>query len=916
VTEGESSTWWALREGALLHRDARPSIPVWRETPLRGRERELGTLREHWGEARDGRGRCLLLEGEPGIGKTRLLADLVAEVVGGPAHVLYGAYLPVGGRGGLSEAILERFGRRELAEKLRPYLDETPRLVDDYAALVRNEGPVPGSERVQGAALQALTCHLMRGLSRERPLLWIVDDLHFAEPDSWQIAAAMARALEGYRILLVLVTEPGAPEARRLTRLEGVESLALSRLPLGIVTELVRDVLRAPERGERLAPRIAARADGVPYFALEIARGLREAEAQGEAAWQEDDSAETVLPAAVRDLVADRLEGFSRTEREILDVGAVLGLEIDSDLVARVLERRRVAVLQDLAEIERRTGVVRSQDGRLRFDHQLLREMLYDDLPEELRAEYHALVADAFAEREETADRDPGTLPGDALTFLAHHHLRGSRPSAVRPYLKPALEHLERAYRNESALDLAGRALAEEGLLEGIGRIRVLLVRVGRLALLGRREEERSDLEEALRLAEEIGDVEWIVHVLRRLGAHYWAVSRPAEAETWLARALEKAREHGLRREEGHTCGNLGNARENLGRYAEARADYERAIAIAREFEDERSESTTTGNLGLVLLNLGMVDEAERLLRRQSEIAGRRGDRQGEAAANGNLAIIELRRGRPERARELTEASLLASREIGDRASEGVATTNLGELARHLGRTGEALALAERARVLSREVGDRVGEAVALLNDGALRSFLGDRDAAEDSFERAGDILQSVGARREETYAHYGRAEAADRAGDLERAETLHREALAARRDLAYPGGTADSLEALGRILLRTGREGEAIPLLEEAVEIASRVEAPGALARARAALAFRSEEDAAAARELLETSGANLSLEERLECRAALWRATGSSDDLGRARRHLRTLVAGAPPDRRDAVRAAYAAIREAPEP
>jgi hypothetical protein len=92
----------------------------------------------------------------------------------------------------------------------------------------------------------------------------------------------------------------------------------------------------------------------------------------------------------VRDLVEARLGDLGREERALLDVGAVQGFEFDPDLVARVLGRRRVAVLQDLAEVERRHGVVRAAGDLYRFDHHQIQEVVDAGLPPALRKEYHS----------------------------------------------------------------------------------------------------------------------------------------------------------------------------------------------------------------------------------------------------------------------------------------------------------------------------------------------------------------------------------------------------------------------------------------------------------------------------------------------------------------------------------------------
>ncbi len=154
-----------------------PKIRVSRETKLHGRGEDLEALHEAWGQAKNGGGNTVFLEGEAGIGKTRLLDAFLRGMEDDDLHVLYGSYPPAGGMGGLSEAILGKFGEARLADALAPYLTVTPSLVPTFAALIKHESPPTGAEPLGGDALQAVVVHLMRALAAEKPTVWIADDL-------------------------------------------------------------------------------------------------------------------------------------------------------------------------------------------------------------------------------------------------------------------------------------------------------------------------------------------------------------------------------------------------------------------------------------------------------------------------------------------------------------------------------------------------------------------------------------------------------------------------------------------------------------------------------------------------------------------------------------------------------------------
>ncbi len=194
---------------------------------------------------------------------------------------------------------------------------------------------------------------------------------------------------------------------------------------------------------EKLAGKIAVKSDGVPFFVFEMIRGLKE----GQFIRQQADGtfvqtqmiSEIEVPSAVKDLIEGRMSDLTQNQRAILDVGAVQGIAFDPDLVARVREAKRIHVLETLAEIERRSGLVRATGTGFRFDQNQILEVVYGDLAPALRQEYHMLLAEAFAEREEIGEETAGQ---DAV-FMASHTLHGSRPGSGLPFLEPALEYLE-----------------------------------------------------------------------------------------------------------------------------------------------------------------------------------------------------------------------------------------------------------------------------------------------------------------------------------------------------------------------------------------------------------------------------------------------------------------------------------------
>ncbi|MHC4136376.1 MAG: serine/threonine-protein kinase [Planctomycetota bacterium] len=663
LEEGEEGTWWASHQRARML----PRIPVRRDTPLRGRDKELTFLREAWRSSHA----VVLIEGEAGVGKTRLIDEFLQGI--DEAHILYGAFTAARGMGGLTDAIRQKFGSEE---RLAPYLAATPRLLPDFAAFLRDE------TAMEGGALQAACCRFLGALADEKPTAWVIEDLHHAPGEARAVVEALARTGRG---LLIATARTG------FRGLEGAPRLPLGRLAPEHVVAMVGDEARG-----RI---IAHKAEGVPLFVVEMMQ------AEG-----------TEIPSAIRDILGARLEGLSYEARMILDAGAVQGFEFDAELVAKVLERPLVKVLQDLAQIERQSGLVRATGRTYRFDHKQLQEMLYVELPPRLREEYHALLAEAHE--------------GDDPHFLAWHHLRGSRPREGLPNVIEALEHLHRRHLSEAVIELAELALPH---VEGEERVEVLLRlergqhRLGRVG--------GAPLDEALQLAKTPA---LRARVLEALAYHYARASRYEEALGALGLAGELAVTPEL---ELRVAGAYSHVLWRIGEQEAGKMHAQRQLELARELGDHEQEVLALSRLGVAGLALGDHEAAREMLERNVEVCRKSGFGWSEATNVGNLGVLCIRRGRWGEALEHYERSLELSRDFGYRQGEVIAMYNLGEIWWNLGRADRGRPWLDKGLKLARELARPHLIGMGLLCLGKLD---GDEEALQEALELYRKIASPV----------------------------------------------------------------------------------------------------------------------------------------------------------------------------
>jgi tetratricopeptide (TPR) repeat protein len=695
---GELSDWWREREKTLRKDTAQlPTIRVRRDCALYGRHKELKTLGEAWERAKLGEGGVLLFEGEAGIGKTRLVAEFARDAAADDAHILYGAYTPGGGLGGLSEAIIGRFGSVNLAEELAPFIPETPTLVESFAALVKHESPPAGAAPLKLDALHTVGCHLFRNLACDKPTLMVIDDLHFAPEETIQFMASLARVLAKQRALLVLTSRSVEMDKHmeHLARIERFRRQELGRLSPHEVSEMLSETLRSDALVQKLGGQIAQKSDGVPLFVLEIARTLQEKDA--------DEITDVEVPSAVRELIGARIQGLNDDERNLLDCAAVQGFTFDPDLVARALEVKTIQVLQRLAALERRSGVVHAHGSGYRFDHHQIHEVLYSEQPLALRANYHTLTADALEARGKLAEVEQPE--GEAAYFIAHHRLRGTSPMGAKRYLNGALAHVDNDFRNDAFVGLCCSALETPDLLSAQERGEILIRKGEVLGHQGRRAQEAAALEEAVSIADSIGDSLLRCKARGSLGWHFLLLGHCPEAKAVFEEALGIVEDPAQRT---RLSGRLADVLSTLGHQEEAL----------------KLEQPNANNRGLCHQYLGHYAEALACYEQFAADQIAKGDG-GSSFAKLNVGRMQAALGDPEEARSTLEVVRAELKSAGMRRPESYAIHRLGDVAEQMGRLEEAEGLFNQALSLRGEIAYPAGVSESLLALGRLRKKQG-----------------------------------------------------------------------------------------------------------------------------------------------------------------------------------------------
>jgi DNA-binding SARP family transcriptional activator len=424
--------------------------------PLVGRAVELRQAIAALDEAQAGT-RVVLVEGEPGIGKTRLVEELAAEAAGRGVAVHWGRAF----EGGATPAfwpwlpVLRTFARRPGVGPAAPALWS---LIEGADAAEGAGPPDTGGGRYR---LFDAAAGLVASVAASQPLMVVLDDLQWADLPSLELLRFAAAQL-GDAPVLVVGTVRELEVGRNDAVVETLAALSRAhttrRLSLRGLSHLDTAQLVESAAGRAVEPEVVAaiqeRAEGNPFFATELAR-LVVAERDRDAALGAV-SAGGDVPSGVRDVVRRRIALLPPPSVQLLQVAAAMGRDVELDLLAAATDRDIDAVLDDVepAVVHRLLGPVPDRPATFRFSHALVREVVADDVSALRRARIHLRVADALEATGRELD--------DVAEILAEH-LWAAVPIGVGRRAAVALERAAevavRRYAFESAEGILERAV-------------------------------------------------------------------------------------------------------------------------------------------------------------------------------------------------------------------------------------------------------------------------------------------------------------------------------------------------------------------------------------------------------------------------------------------------------------------------
>ena len=590
--------------------------------------------------------------------------------------------------------------------------------------------------------------NVLLGLRREaekNPVVMFIDDLQWADPSTLSLIHYLARNIKNNSILLMGAYRPEEllhmwdgdvhqlkTTLRNMKREDISVELELKRLDKVTSINMLQETLRDVEFPVEFYDMVYNETEGNPYYLLEFIRHLAEdgkLVKKGDV-WTLDTSLDKIeIPSRIYDLVDMRLDRLDEEQKKILGFASVMGIEFNSSVIGEALGYDRRELLTAISELEDLHGLIVSVENGYRFDHNKVRESLYNGLNRELREEYHRILGECY---EEEYDSGNSQVMGQMI-----HHFYEAKDQRVIDHLIEAGRSAQERYANEEAERFFSNAL--ELLPETRGAdILQIHEKLGEVCTL------KGDYEAALEHYQKVLDSEKEDNSKAKL---HGKISELYANMGQYERAIESV-DIGMKLGSDDVCGLLktkGWILLRKGDHKEAKQIFREEFKIASSIDDDGKIAQALHDIGAADFRMGCMDEALEHMNRAVEHWERTDDLKGLSTSLNNIGIIYYYQSDFEKALEYHMKSLDIKEKIEDQRGVAISLNNIGAIYKNKGDLSSALECYQGSLDILEKVGDRSGVATSLNNIGTIYLYLEEYDDALEYLKGSLRMSEDVG---------------------------------------------------------------------------------------------------------------------------------------------------------------------------
>jgi predicted ATPase len=633
--------------------------------------------------------------------------------------------------------------------------------------------------------------------TRHNPSILAIEDLQWADPSTLALMHYIARNTRKSNLLIlgtyrpedVTATEEGKVhhlvEAMQLMSREDLfKKMELKRFDEDRINEMLMSFLGKTAFTNGFKYQVYKETEGNPFFVVELIRMLIDEKtiAKEDDVWiLKKDLKEANIPSKVHDVIVRRLNRVKIEGREILDYGAVMGEEFTSDILTHAIDLDKIYLLKQLRILEQNHKLIRSIDNKYKFDHSKIKEVLYKEIPSELRMEYHLIIANTIEERNKD---NLDSVVGD----LAFHYFRCQQKEKSLPYLLKAAERASSHYAPREALDYYISALDVVESMEDSEdnkkrKLNIIMALGDNCYLRGEWDDALRYFHKAVVLSEGLRDEKRKAENYRNIGLIHKNRNEWEEAILYFNKGIDISEKIDEKHITADISYNLGGISDEKGEYSQAIEHYGRCMDIGINIGDtseiadaylgmgrlhaKKSEVTESivafkkavqifeknqdlGELSKAYANLGATyslvdfDEGIKYHNKSIEIADKITDIRIKGYGFLNMAYTFIKKDELDTASGYLDKALNIFEKLGERMPITMVYANYGSIYRLKREWDIATDYYEKALKICGELDIPYNLGYVLFEYGLMHNDKGDKAEAGERLKRALDIYKNI----------------------------------------------------------------------------------------------------------------------------------------------------------------------------
>ncbi len=784
------------------------------------RKKELEEIKE--GLARQD---VILIRGEAGVGKTRLVKEGLSSVRN--VEVLWSdcvpfsrqlSYYPV--RNIIKYKIKRNPGL--LSDIPLAYKVEISKLVPEIRELITEReieevGDVLDRYRLYEGFVRVIG-------SGEKDKVIVIDNIQWMDEDSVEALRYIVRSGD-FSATYIFVSrveernEKAEDFLKEIGRERRIREIELRVFDRSTSKKLIVAIL-GEGYDDALYDYVISASGGNPFYIEEIMKSLYE---MGHIPQEKHERfippTENLVPRGIEDVVERKFRRLSKEAQEVVKVGSVLGY-VDIDLVKEITGYNEGHLIGLIEEGMENGILMEGEDDKILFRGEVIRDIIYRNEIGKLKRKFlHRKIANWLKDS-----------PHASLEELAYHFKEAKDFENTFIYSKKAARASLKVYAYKEALKFYNWAAESLSHIEDSDNVKVedkidLYINRGNvLNVIGYKKEAEDEIRKAINLAKENNFVEKLCDAIIELATIHWNIGENEKTLNEGLEVLKIARENGLKDKEMSALNSIGIAYNNMKDFENALKYYEEGLKIAREIDDRTMQGVFLNNMGIIYNDRTEYEKAIQCYEESLKHAEEVGNKLQVGNTLNNIGAVYHDRGDYEKALFYYNKALEVCRFTGDRNLEATVLDNIGMIYDATGRVKESANIVKMSLKIAEELGDRMQVSHSLCDLGDILLNMGKFKEAEENYSRALQISLEIGDPSGEVYAYLGLGDAYTKEGEYDIAEEYYKKALKIATTIEEKVALHLTYLQYFELLLEKGDIKKARELMEKAKEVNAQI--------------------------------------------------------------------------------------------